>query len=176
MPNVDAGSGYNYETTTVSLTRQDNFQSRVNHGIGSRDSLLGTASYQRSSTDAANVFGFVDSTSTSSLDASATWSHRFNQFLTLRIGYQFLRQTNDSTPHFANRVNVSGVAGIAGNNQDAVNWGPPALIFSSGIAGLGTGQYSRQESQIHGFSSEALWRTRGGHNFTLRRRRFGRKA
>ena len=59
-PNVDAGSGYNYETTTVSLTSQDNFQSRVNHGIGSRDSLLGTASYQRNSTDAANVFGFVD--------------------------------------------------------------------------------------------------------------------
>ena len=164
-PNVDAGSGYNYETTTVSLTSQDHFQSRVNHGIGSRDSMLGTASYQRSSADAANVFGFVDATSTSSLDASTTWSHRFNQFLTLRIGYQFLRQTNDSTPHFANRVNVSGGAGIAGNDQEPVNWGPPGLVFSSGIAGLGTGQYSRQESQIHGFSSEAQWRTRGGHNF-----------
>ena len=58
-------SGYNYETTTVSLTSQDNFQSRVNHAIGGRDSLLGTASYQRSSTDAANVFGFVDAASTS---------------------------------------------------------------------------------------------------------------
>jgi len=167
VPNVDAGGGYNYEATTVSLTSQDHFQSRVNHGIGSRDSLLGTASYQRSSTDAANVFGFVDSTSTSSLDASTTWSHRFNQFATLRIGYQFLRQTNDSTPHFANRVNVSGGAGIAGNNQEPINWGPPALVFSSGIAGLGTGQYSRQQSRIHGFSSEALWRTRGGHNVTF---------
>jgi trimeric autotransporter adhesin len=166
-PNVEAGNGYNFEATTVSLTSQDNFQSRVNHGIGSRDSLLGTASYQRSSTDAANVFGFVDATTTSSLDASTTWSHRFNQFLTLRIGYQFLRQTNDSTPHFANRVNVSGGAGIGGNDQEPVNWGPPALVFSSGIAGLGTGQYGRQESQIHGFSSEALWRTRGGHNFTF---------
>ena len=166
-PNVDAGSGYNYETTTVSLTSQDNFQSRVNHGIGSRDSLLGTATFQRSSTEAANVFGFVDAASTSNLDASTTWSHRFNQFLTLRTSYQFLRQANDSTPHFANRVNVSGGAGIAGNNQEPVNWGPPALVFSSGIAGLGTGQYSRQESRIHGFSSEALWRTRGGHNFTF---------
>ena len=77
--------------------------------------------------------------STSNLDASTTWSHRFNQFLTLRISYQFLRQTNDSTPHFANRVNVSGSAGIAGNDQEPVNWGPPALVFSSGIAGLGNG-------------------------------------
>jgi hypothetical protein len=166
-PNVDPGSGHNYQTTTVSLTNQDNFQSRVNHGIGSRDSLIATASYQRNSTDATNVFGFVDATSTSNLDVSTTWSHRFNQFLTLRIGYQFLRQTNDSTPHFSNLVNVSGGAGIAGNNQEPVNWGPPALVFSSGIADLGTGQYSRQESQIHGFSSEALWRTRGGHNFTF---------
>jgi hypothetical protein len=163
-PTVDAGSGYNYETTTVSLTNQDNFQSRLNHGLGSRDSLLATASYERNSTDAANVFGFVDSTSTSSLDTATTWSHRFNQFLTLRIGYQFVRQTNDSTPHFANRLNVSGGAGIAGNDQEPVNWGPPALVFSSGVAGLGTGQYSRQRSRVHGFSSELLWRTRGGHN------------
>ncbi len=166
-PNVDADNGYNYQATTVSLTSQDNFQSRVNHGIGARDSLLATATYQRTGTDTGNVFGFVDSTSTSNMDAGTTWSHRFNQFLTLRIGYQFLRQTNNSTPHFANRANVSGAAGIAGNSQDPVNWGPPALIFSSGIAGLGTGQYLRQESRIHAFTSEALWRTRGGHNLTF---------
>ena len=54
--------------------------------------------------------------------------------------YQFLRQANDSTPHFANRTNVSGDAGIAGNNQEPVNWGPPGLVFVSGIAGLTTGK------------------------------------
>ena len=166
-PNVDAGSGYNYEATTVSLTTQDTFQSRVNHSISTRDSLLGTASYQGSHTESENVFGFVDTASTSNLDTALTWSHRFNQFVTLRIGYQFLRQTNDSTPHFANRVNVSGAAGIAGNDQEAVNWGPPALFFSSGIASPGTAQYARQNTRIHGFSSEALWRTRGGHNLTF---------
>ena len=167
VPNVDAGSGYNYEATTLTLARQDNFQSRLNHGISSRDSLLGTASYQHSRADAANVFGFVDAASTASLDVSATWSHRFNQFVTLRLGYQFLRQTIDATPHFANRVNVSGEAGIEGNNQEPVNWGPPGLVFSSGTAGLGTGQFSRQNSRIHGFSPEVLWRTRGGHNLTF---------
>jgi trimeric autotransporter adhesin len=164
-PNVEAANGFNYDATTVSQTTQDNFQSRLNHGIGNRDSLLGNASYQRTTTDATNIFGFVDSTTSSNVETGVTWSHRFNQFLTLRIGYQFLRQTNDSTPHFASRTNVSGAAGIAGNDQTPVNWGPPALLFSSGIAGLATGQYLRQNSQIHGFSSEALWRTRGGHNF-----------
>ena len=124
----------------------------MNHSIGSRDSLLGTASYQRNSTDAANVFGFVDATARRRLDASTTWSHRFNQFLTLRIGYQFLRQTNESTPHFANRVNVSGDAGIDGNDQESGQLGPAGARVLERHRGLGTGQYSRQDSQIHGFS------------------------
>ncbi|HET9467425.1 MAG TPA: carboxypeptidase-like regulatory domain-containing protein, partial [Vicinamibacterales bacterium] len=120
QPNVDA-NGYNYETTTVSLTSQDSFQSRISHGINARDSLLATANYQRTSTEAANLFGFVDSSRTSTLDASTTWSHRFSQFVLMRTRYQFLKQSTDSTPHFSNRINVSGAAGIAGNDQDPIN-------------------------------------------------------
>ena len=44
---TSSSGGYNFERTTVSPTSQDNFQSRVNHAISNRDSLLGTASYQR---------------------------------------------------------------------------------------------------------------------------------
>ncbi len=166
-PNVDAGGSYNYQTTTLSATNVDNFQSRVNHGISNRDSVLVTATYQRTNTEAVNVFGFLDSNTTSNLDTAVNWSHRFNQFFTMRTGYQFLRQTVDSTPYFSNRANISGEAGISGNNQEPVNWGPPNLIFSSGVAGLSTGQYLRQNGQTHAFLSEALWRTRGGHNFTF---------
>ena len=166
-PNVEAGGPYNYQTTTVSATNVDNFQSRVSHGVTARDSLLVTTTYQRTNTEAVNVFGFLDSNTSSTLDTAANWSHRFNQFFTLRIGYQFLRQTTDSTPYFATRSNISGEAGINGNNQEPVNWGPPNLTFSSGVAGLATGQYLRQNSHSHAFSSEALWRTRGGHNLTF---------
>jgi trimeric autotransporter adhesin len=166
-PNVDAGGSYNYQTMTLSATNVDNFQSRVNHGISNRDSVLVTATYQRTNTEAVNVFGFLDSNTTSNLDTAVNWSHRFNQFFTVRTGYQFLRQTVDATPYFSNRANISGEAGITGNNQEPVNWGPPNLIFSSGVAGLSTGQYLRQNGQTHAFSSEALWRTRGGHNFTF---------
>jgi hypothetical protein len=166
-PNVDAGTGYNYQATTLSTTNLDNVQSRLNHGLTTRDSLLLTTTYQRTSTEAVSLFGFVDSLTSSNLDTALNWSHRFNQFFTLRVGYQFIRQTNDSTPHFANRANISGEAGIAGNNQEPVNWGPPNLVFAAGVAGLSVPQYGRQDSHIHGFSSEALWRTRGGHNFTF---------
>ncbi len=166
-PNVDAGGSYNFQTSTLTATNLDNFQSRISHGITARDSLLVTTTYQRTNTETVNVFGFLDSNTSSNLDSAVNWSHRFNQFFVLRIGYQFLRQTSDSTPHFADRANISGQAGISGNNQEPVNWGPPNLTFSSGVAGLATGQYLRQNSQSHGFSSEALWRTRGGHNFTF---------
>jgi hypothetical protein len=166
-PNVDAGGGFNYQTTTVSTTNLDNFQSRLNHGLTTRDSLLLTTTYQRTKTEAVSLFGHGDSITSSTLDTAVNWSHRFNQFFTLRIGYQFIRQTSDATPHFANRANISGDAGITGNNQEPVNWGPPNLIFSSGVASLTGPQYLRQDNASHGFSSEALWRTRGGHNVTF---------
>jgi hypothetical protein len=165
-PNVEA-SGYNYQTTTVADTQVDNFQSRLNHGITNRDAVLVVSTFQRTAAETANLFGFVDSTEDSTLDAAFNWSHRFNQFFTMRTGYRFVRQTNDSTPFFADRANISGEAGIGGNNQDPVNWGPPALVFSSGLAGLTTGQYARQTSHTHALSFEALWRTRGGHNLTF---------
>ena len=56
---------------------------------------------------------------------AVNWSHRFSQFFSLRLRYQFTRLTTEATPYFANRTNVSGDAGIAGNNQDPANWGPP---------------------------------------------------
>jgi hypothetical protein len=166
-PNVAAGGLYNYQATTMSATNTDNFQSRLNHGLTNSDSFFGTANYQRTNTKASNVFAFVDSNVASTLDTQVNWSHRFNQFFTLRIGYQLVRQINDSTPFFANRSNVSAEAGIKGNDQAPENWGPPNLVFSSGAAGLSTGQYARQNSRTHAFSSEALWRTRAGHNITL---------
>ena len=77
-----------------------------------------------------------------------------------------MRQTNDSTPYFANRANVSGDAGIAGNNQEPVNWGPPGLIFSSGIAGLTTASTVGRRHGRTGIG-RSVWRTRGGHNVTF---------
>jgi hypothetical protein len=39
----------------------------------------------------------------------------------------FSRLSTHNTPYFANGANVSAEAGITGNNQEPVNWGPPAL-------------------------------------------------
>ncbi len=104
--------------------------------INQRNQLLGTVSYQRTTNDTQSVFGFEDESRNSVVDATVTWTRRFNQFFSLRPRGQFTQQTNESTPYFAGLSNISGDAGIAGNNQSPANWGPPALVFSSGILSL----------------------------------------
>jgi hypothetical protein len=69
-------------------------------------------------------------------------------------------------PYFANRSNISGQAGITGNDQSPTNWGPPTLIFSSGIASLSDGQSSFDRNETNAVASSILW-NHGHHNVTL---------
>ena len=114
------------------------------------------------------MFGFVDSSRVSGLDVPINWSHRFSQFFSLRLRYQFTRldQRRDAVLRQPRRTS-SGDAGIAGNNQDPVNWGPPALIFSSGVAGLASAQYAVEPATARTRrTAESLW-SRGRHNITF---------
>jgi len=164
--NVGAGGRYNYQTPTIVATHQDAVQSRLTHAINGRNQLFGNLMYQQTTTDTTNVFGFLDSTRVSGLDTAINWSHRFSQLLSLRLRYQFTRLTTSTNPYFANRINVSGDAGIAGNNQDPVNWGPPSLSFSSGVAGLSSAQYLSNVNETNAWSAESIW-SRGRHTFTF---------
>ena len=69
-------------------------------------------------------------------------------------------------PYFENRQNISGEAGITGNNQDPTNWGPPALAFSSGIAQLMDQQSAFNRNRTDAFS-ESIAIYRGRHNITI---------
>ena len=165
-PNLDAGGRFNYQTPVLVGTHQDSAQTRVTHSINGRNQLFGNASFQRTTTDAGNVFGFTDSTHLSTVDAAMNWSHRFSQFLSARFRYQYTRQSTDVTPYFAGRTNVSGAAGIAGNNQEPANWGPPALTFSSGMAGFGSTQFAANDTGTHAVGVEVL-KTIPRHTFTI---------
>ncbi len=61
---------------------------------------------------------------------------------------------------------MSGEAGITGNNQEPANWGPPALTFSSGVAGLGGAQFAANDTLTHAFGVEFL-KTIPRHTFTI---------
>ncbi len=170
--NVDGGpstslraSGANYETPVLAATRQDALQLRFMETLNLRNQLTGNVSLQRTTTDTANVFGFVDAGTVSGIDVPITFYHRFSQFLSMRLRYQHTRLATDVTPYFANRENVAGDAGIGGINQDPVNWGPPTLTFASGIAGLSSAQFASNRDLTHGVGGESIW-SRGRHTIT----------
>jgi hypothetical protein len=166
QPNIGGAGRFNYQTPVLVTTHQDALQTRLIETLNQRNQLFGTFSYQRTLTDAANVFGFVDSTSVSGVDVPMNWSHRFSQFFSLRLRYQYTALATDVSPYFANRQNIAGAAGITGNNQDPVNWGPPTLMFSSGIAGLASAQYASNRDRTNGWGAESLW-THGRHNVSV---------
>ncbi len=175
LPNFAGNAGYNYQVPLVSPTHQDAMQSRLNKTLDSKNQIYGSFAFQDTRTDIPNLFGFLDATAMLGINASANWSHRFNQRWFLNLGVQFSRLATHVTSNFENRQNVSGQAGITGNDQDPMNWGPPALIFSSGIAGLSDSQASFDRNQTSGVSYSMLW-NRGAHNVMFggdfRRREF----
>ena len=166
QPTRESDGRYNYEVPILSVMRQESLQSRLTQNINQRNQVFGNVSYQRTTTNANNLFGFEDENGSSAVDAQVNWNHRIAQLMSMRLRYQFTRQTNETTPYFAYRTNVSGDAGINGNNQEPVNWGPPSLSFASGIAGLNDGlpRFTRNQTNAVGGDS---FMSRGRHNFTI---------
>lgn len=166
LPNFGGTTGYNYQIPILSPAHQDALQSRFNKTLGPKDQIYGRFAFQSLRSDTANLFGFQDSTSLLGINTSVNWSHRFAQRWFLNLGYQFSRLATHVTPYFENRENVSGEAGISGNDQAPMNWGPPTLVFASGIAGLSDGLSSFDRNETSGLSDSVLWH-RGAHNVTF---------
>jgi hypothetical protein len=112
-----------------------------------------------------NVFDFTDTSRQSSITAGVAWTRRFGTRLNVRANYQFTSADSTLTPFFANRINVSGDAGITGNDQHPLNWGPPTIAFPD-IADLRDGNYQRSTRISHLIGAEAQLR-RGRHQITF---------
>ena len=166
LPNFQPGGRYNYQVPLVAITHQDSLQSRWNKTAGHTNQLSGSFAFQSVRTDNPSIFGFDDTGSILGINTAVNWMHRYTQRIFQNINYHYSRQAARTTPFFANRENVSGEAGITGNNQEPVNWGPPALSFASGIAGLDDAQYSVTRNQTSGLSYSILW-VKSSHNMTF---------
>ena len=166
LPNVAGADGYNYQLPIVVATQSDTGVSRLQHQFrNGREQLQGVLSYTRNTTQSVNLFSLVDQSQNTNANLDVNHSHRINQFMFLRSRFQFVRGTNDFTPAFSNVTNVSALAGIQGNDQTPVNWGPPSLAFTT-IAGLSTGQYASNTNLTNGGGSEIFW-FRGRHSLTM---------
>jgi len=174
LPNVANADGPNYQAPVVTATTQDHLQAAVNGSVARRNTVAATLAFQRTAADSAGLFGFLDTNRQSSVTATASWNRRVSPRLSWRLRYQFTRAATDVVPFFANRTNVSGDAGIAGNNQSPENWGPPALAFPD-LAGLSDANSQHSVKTAYGGGGDVSIR-RGLHTYTiggdLRRNRF----
>ena len=115
----------------------DGVQTNLNKTINTKDQVFGTFAYQRTNGTTPNIFDFRRY----QRDRGPQRQHQ-SVIIVSPTGFSrasdtsYSRYSARTTPYFANRENISGEAGITGNNQDPLNWGPPSLSFSSGIAGL----------------------------------------
>jgi hypothetical protein len=165
LPNfATPGAAYNYQIPLASASHQDSLQSRLNQNINRNNYLYGSFAFQSTRQDNPNVFGFLDTSDTLGLVTSANWFHRLGQGFFATFGYQFSRSSVGLTPFFENRNNVSGAAGIAGNDQNPLDWGPPNLVFLSGLASLGDAEQSRVHNETNAVSASFFY-NRSRHNF-----------
>ena len=166
---------YNYQVPISNTTHQDSMQLRANKTIGRMNQISGQFGFQDTRVANPNLFNFLDTTRSLGLQTQVSWMHRFNQRTFLTLGGNYSRFDSRIVPYFANSVNVSGIAGIEGNNQDPVNYGPPSLGFGSGISGLSDGSSSFTRYQTAGVSVNVFW-NRSPHNvqygFDLKRQEF----
>ena len=162
-PSFSGEQRYNYQIPIKTNTHQDALQSRFDQSINPKNQLYGGFAFQSARTSSPNLFGFLDTTDVLGINTRINWSHHLSTRLFLTLGYQFSRLATRTTPFWENRENVSGDAGILGNNQDPTNWGPPSLTFSSGLAGLSDAQSSFDRNQTEAWSYSVLW-SRDRHN------------
>src|SRR6185312_4956888 len=166
LPNLTGNSRYNYQIPIVRNNHQDAVQARLDKGIGRRDYVFGNTASQSTRADNSNLFGFRDTTDALGINTAINWNHRMNHNIYLNTGYRFSRLRSQVTPFFENRTNVSGVAGITGNDQDPANWGPPSLQFSSGITGLSDTNSAFNRNETNAVSESAQY-YHGRHNVTV---------
>jgi hypothetical protein len=165
-PNIPQTSGYNYQAPVLNNTHQDSLQSRLDKTLGRRDQLYGAFNFQSTRSSNVNLFGFVDQSGTLGINGNIHWAHRLKPRIFLFTGYTFSRLRSEVTPNFEDRVNISGAAGINGSDQDAADWGPPSLGFSSGYSGLSDANSAFNRNVTNSVSASTLIYN-GKHNITV---------
>ena len=167
LPNFDGGSRYNYQVPLIANTHSDNFQLGMNKSFHQKNAIYGGITLANTHGDSNSQFNFLDLNRSFGINANAAYRRTFTSRFYGTLSLTFSRFSSQLDPFFANRENVSGMAGITGNNQDPLNWGPPSLQFTqSSIAGLSDGNASVIHNQTSAIGYTSSW-NHHGHNITF---------
>lgn len=163
QPNF-TGSIYNYQAAVVQVNASNAMQVRVNKTLTPRWQINGQFAFRQLDQNTPNLFDFLDRTRSLGQQATLNLSRRIGTRMFLNLGGQFSRQSIVLTPFFANQTNVSELAGITGNNQEPINYGPPSLGFSQGLTQLNDSNYSAKHNQTDALTGNLNW-SHSPHNF-----------
>lgn len=166
LPNFTGSTVYNYQVPLIAVTHQDALQSRLSKNIDTRTQIYGSFNLQRIATSNTNIFGFLDTGNTLGMNTAVNWQRRIGTRFFAHLQFQYSYQSVRTTPYFTNRENVSGEAGITGNDQSASDWGPPTLSFSNGIYSLTDAINSFNRNQTAALGYDSMW-NRGRHNISF---------
>ncbi len=165
QPNFTGNAQYNYQVAAESASHMDGISVGMDDTIG-KNQVFGRFSYTNSRSENTTLLGFIDASRSQSSGAFLGWRRNLTPRLSMTLNGQFSRQSGRSIPFFSGRENISGLAGIAGNNQEPVNWGPPALYFSSGLASLYDASPASNRSQTAQLTASGYW-NRGNHTVSF---------
>jgi hypothetical protein len=166
LPNT-SGFTRNYSAPITSLSNSDNINARLmNISVTKKDRLSGGMGYMGSNGATPNLFAFIDTRTSRSVNANIGWTHTINTHLISSLRYTFSRSRNLSTPFFSEKTNVEAALGITGASTAPINWGPPNLSFTSGVNGLSDGAASLSRNQTSAVG-ESLIFVHNTHNFTF---------
>jgi len=169
QPNFFGSSAYNYQVPIIANTHTDTIRANVSKNFKRRNFISGQYAANDTRSDQDTNFNFLDLSRRLGMQATATYRRTYTPRFYGTFSYQFSRQSIQALPYFSNITNgnVSGNAGINGNNQEPLNYGPPSLGFQqSTILGLSDVNASITHNQASAYSYVGTW-NHGRHNITF---------
>jgi hypothetical protein len=154
----------NYELFASIPQNSDNASLRIQRNITKADRLSFRINGQRRNGDAIQTFGFLDTNSGYGLNTNVGWTRNISPRIVSNAQVTFNRNVSQTTPFFANGIDVAGELGIQGASSNPLNFGPPNLNFTNfGALSDAAPVLTRNQSQS---GSESVVWSRGVHTFT----------
>jgi hypothetical protein len=164
LPN-QPGLVNNYDLQASVPQNTDNVAIRVQRNITKNDRLAYAVRFQRRDGDVSQPFGFLDTTSGTGLSTDLQWTRNISTRLVNNARVAFNRNSNETTPYFANGENVALNLGIKGTSGNPLNYGPPNLNFTN-FGGLTDAAPILTRNQSQTFSDNIIV-VRGVHSITF---------
>ena len=156
----------NYRLISTVPSTSESVGVRLSAPVNNKDRTNFNIQYQNRDSKSRGLFGFTDTSSGYGISAAAGWSHSFAPRFNNTANFTFSRNITKSTPFFAYTDNISGQLGIAGTEQDPINYGPPSLSFTN-FAGLSDSAASLNRNQTGNFTDNVTYVIRRKHNLTF---------